>query len=557
MRHESSSGNTIVPEEDAEPHTRSEENPQDFKDEEKAEKRPGSPSQQPNSQKAHVDPGYYTLNPWYGQPNDRGPTFSTAWPLPRTVRRGMLNDLDIDSLREKDDEQQDPQQESRRSGKEHEHAGMPQLDKSQLDYIVFQLAQQLAKNQQPSSSSGDSMPPDIRNEQQRPTPHVNHDDESERDHEDGVPPDIRREDMRPTTGVPPKEHTDKKTHHLTPQSRHQDTSDEKNQEQGIMDQIRNQAVKKESTPQQKHETPASRARDEQSTELRNRWARLRARAPEPLAEFVATAITVYIGLAASLSKTTSNGQYGSFETQSLAWGFGTMFGIYVAGGVSGAHLNPAISITLSLFRGFPWRRCGIYIVAQLLGGLVAAAISFAVYHDAIYNFDPTLSPEKSGIALFTLPQPFISVSTAFFNEFVAGVILMTVLLALGDDTNAPPGAGMNAFILGLLVTTLIWCSAYQTGLALNPARDFGPRLVALWMGYPRSIFTGYNWWWLWGGFIAPLVGCITGCTVYDTMVFSGGESPLNYRWPSRKEFVRQLRGKGRRTHDHVNAHAKV
>ena len=127
---------------------------------------------------------------------------------------------------------------------------------------------------------------------------------------------------------------------------------------------------------------------------------------------------------------------------------------------------------------------------------MAGAIAFSVYHDAIYNFDPALDPLTSGTALFTMPQSFVSIRAAFFNEFVSGVILMTVLLALGDDTNAPPGAGMNAFILGLLVTTLMFTSAYQTGLALNPARDFGPRLVALWMGYPRSIFTG-DWWWLW------------------------------------------------------------
>lgn len=83
---------------------------------------------------------------------------------------------------------------------------------------------------------------------------------------------------------------------------------------------------------------------------------------------------------------------------------------------------------------------------------------------------------------------------------------MTVLLALGDDSNAPPGAGTNGLILGLLVTVLVFCSSYQTGLTLNLARDFGPRLVALWMGYPRSIFTGYNWWWLW--YVTPIIACL-------------------------------------------------
>lgn len=175
----------------------------------------------------------------------------------------------------------------------------------------------------------------------------------------------------------------------------------------------------------------------------------------------------------------------------------TRFGVYLAGGVSGAHLNPAISITLSLFRGFPSRRCAVYVAAQMAGGIVAGTLAFAVYHDAIYKADPALQPMTTGIALFTLPQPFVSTSAAFFNEFVAGVVLMLVVLALGDDTNAPPGVGMNALIIGLLVTTMMFTSAFQTGLSLNPARDFGPRLVAIWMGYPTNIFTGYGWWWLW------------------------------------------------------------
>lgn len=131
---------------------------------------------------------------------------------------------------------------------------------------------------------------------------------------------------------------------------------------------------------------------------------------------------------------------------------------------------------------------------------------------------------------------------------------MCVLLALGDDTNAPPGAGMNALILGLLVTVLQFGGSYQTGLALNPARDFGPRLVALWMGYGKaSTFT--TGWWIYGAWAGPLTGCICGCAVYDVFIFTGRESPLNYRLPSRRDMKRWIGGRSKR-HDHVNAQAK-
>lgn len=384
--------------------------------------------------------------------------FSTAWPFPRTVRPGMLNNLDLASLRGQD-EQQDHESDSHQGEgtQEQPTAGTPDLERGQLDYIAARLSRENAQPRQ-GGDKAPSIPPDVRDEEYRPVPHAK--PSKNNSHEDEVPQDIRREGMRPTTGVAPQEQTNKQNHHLTHrgQGRTRSTASEKDED--TMSHLRHQASTTGDGPQANQDP-------HEKDELRNRWARLRARAPEPLAEFVATTVSIYIGLAGSLSKTTSNNTYGDFHTQSLSWGFGVMFGIYIAGGVSGAHLNPAISITLSLFRGFPWRRCGIYIIAQLLGGLVAGVLAFCVYKDSLYHFDPTLSPSKSGIALFTLPQPWISVTSAFFNEYVAGVVIMVVLLALGDDTNAPPGAGMNAFILGLLVTSLVWTSSYQTGLALK------------------------------------------------------------------------------------------
>lgn len=231
--------------------------------------------------------------------------------------------------------------------------------------------------------------------------------------------------------------------------------------------------------------------------------------------------------------TTSNGTYGSYETKCWSWGFGFMFAIYLAGGISGAHLNPVISITLSIFRGFPWKRCFYYVIAQMFGGLVAGIMAFYVYRDAVTNFDPGHEEMKTGTCLYTVPQPFISTATAFFSEVVGGAILMCILLALGDDQNAPPGAGMNAFILGLLVSVLMMVMGYNTGPALNPARDFGPRLVALWEGYGSQTFT--TGWWIYGAWAGPLVGTICGCVLYDWFIFTGGESPINYRLPSKKE----------------------
>lgn len=177
-------------------------------------------------------------------------------------------------------------------------------------------------------------------------------------------------------------------------------------------------------------------------------------------------IAVLIGLCGTLSWVTSQGQAGNFVSQSFAWGLGYMLGIYVAGGISGGHLNPAISISLSVFRGFPARRCAEFILAQLLGALASGAIAYGIYHDSILHAASiTQKPpgEVISTGFYTAPKEWIHPVAAFFNEFVGTSILICAILALGDHTNAPPGAGMQAFIIGLLVTALVLALGYNTG----------------------------------------------------------------------------------------------
>lgn len=144
-----------------------------------------------------------------------------------------------------------------------------------------------------------------------------------------------------------------------------------------------------------------------------------------------------------------------------------MLGIYVAGGVSGGHLNPAISISLSVWRGFPARLCLIYVLMHIIAAITAGGIAYAIYHDAIV--DATLKnhvPQGQSPAatiLVTAPKPFVHPATAFFTEFTGTAILVGTIIALGDDSNAPPGAGMQAFIIGILISLLCLAFGYNTG----------------------------------------------------------------------------------------------
>ena len=153
-----------------------------------------------------------------------------------------------------------------------------------------------------------------------------------------------------------------------------------------------------------------------------------------------------------------------------------MVGIYIAGGISGAHLNPAISIMLYIYRGFPLRKIPMYVFAQILRAFLAALIAFGLFQKDIIEYGGADLKNGGTLSSFiTFPRyTWIDAGTAFFTEFTGTAILAVAVLALGDDSNAPPGARINAFILGLVVIVCSMAFGYNTGATMNPSRDLGP-----------------------------------------------------------------------------------
>lgn len=180
-----------------------------------------------------------------------------------------------------------------------------------------------------------------------------------------------------------------------------------------------------------------------------------------------TTVAITLGLGAGLSWQTSQGETGSFPAQSAVWGFAFMLGIYIVGGVSGGHLNPVITISLSFWRGFPARRCLTYVLAQVVGAITAGGLAYAIYHDAIVNLatQTQLPQEQSAAAtaFITSPKEFVHPATGFFTEFLGSAILVGSILALGDDSNAPSASGMQAFIIGILIAILSLSFGSNTG----------------------------------------------------------------------------------------------
>jgi MIP family channel proteins len=255
---------------------------------------------------------------------------------------------------------------------------------------------------------------------------------------------------------------------------------------------------------------------------------------EALAEFLGTFVLIMFGAGVVAQVVLSGQTAGSYLSINLAWGLGVVMGCYVAGGVSGAHLNPAVTIALAVHRGFAWSRVGPYVAAQTAGAFSAAAMVYLTYRPALDNFDggvrQVLGPQGTAGIFATYPQAFLSTFPAgFIDQFVGTALLMLVVLAISDARNAPPAAGMAPFIVGLLVVAIGMAFGYNAGYAINPARDFGPRLFTAIAGWGGEVFRAGNAWW-WVPIVAPPLGAVAAGVVYDGLIgnrFPAGLSPTS------------------------------
>jgi glycerol uptake facilitator protein len=197
-----------------------------------------------------------------------------------------------------------------------------------------------------------------------------------------------------------------------------------------------------------------------------------------------------------------------------------MLGVYVAGRISGAHLNPAVTLAFATFRGFPWRKVAPYMGAQVAGAFVAALVVRWDYTEVLAKFDPghTL---KSQFVFSTLPgngSPGVSDFGALRDQIIGTAILLFLIFAITDARNTSPGANLAPFIIGLLVVGIGMAFGTDAGYAINPARDFGPRLAEFLTGYHHAWRDQYNHLYFWVPIIGPLVGGVIGAALYHYLV---------------------------------------
>lgn len=190
-----------------------------------------------------------------------------------------------------------------------------------------------------------------------------------------------------------------------------------------------------------------------------------------------------------------------------------MIGVYVAK-KSGGHLNPAVTLSNCVFRGCPWHKFPIYFMAQLLGAMAGAFIVYFNYRLAIDNFEGgpgirTVGGNTSSAGVFcTYPAAFMTRGQMFVSEFVASAILMFNIFAFVDA-----GAGdLIPLCLFFLIFGIGACFGWQTGYAINLARDFGPRLVSYILGYGNDVWSaGGYYFWVRVSQFPPIFVCIIAC----------------------------------------------
>lgn len=248
---------------------------------------------------------------------------------------------------------------------------------------------------------------------------------------------------------------------------------------------------------------------------------LKGTAREAAAEFLGTFILIMFGVGVVAQTVLSRGANGSFLAINLGWGLAVMLGVYAAGGVSGAHLNPAVTLALAVTRGFAWSKVTPYVIAQFAGAFVAAAIVYFTYYDAFNAFDGGtrhVVGEHATAGIFaTYPQPFLSIRGGFIDQVVGTALLMAGVLAVTDQRNNAAPGWLTPVLVGGIVVAVGVAFGFNAGYAINPARDFGPRMFTAIAGWGGGVFSaGGSWWWV--PIVAPCVGAIVGALAYDALV---------------------------------------
>jgi len=207
---------------------------------------------------------------------------------------------------------------------------------------------------------------------------------------------------------------------------------------------------------------------------------------------------------------------GGYTNITIGWGLAVTFGIYIAGTISGAHLNPAVTLAMAATGRMPWWKVPHYVIGQFLGAFAGAALVFLDFYGKWVQFDPALDHTTGVFCTFPAVPGFWP---GFIDQVIGTALLLGLILAVIDKFNMQPGSNLAPLIIGLIVVAIGISFGGMHGYAINPARDFGPRLFAVMAGFKNNGLTdGSNVWIV--PVVGPLVGGVLGAFAYDLFIGS-------------------------------------
>jgi glycerol uptake facilitator protein len=257
---------------------------------------------------------------------------------------------------------------------------------------------------------------------------------------------------------------------------------------------------------------------------------------ECLSEFLGTLILVFFGVGAVNTAVLAGAQQGLWQV-AVVWGVAIALAIYTAGAVSGAHINPAITAAMAVWRGFPKGKVAPYVLSQLAGAFCGSLILYGLFHGMIAHFEAVNGLVRGGpgseLSAMVFGEYFpnpamigtsaeayrqVSLVTAMFGEAIGTAFLACFVFALTEPRNPDTPRFMVPLFIGLTVSIIISIVAPLTQAGLNPARDFGPRLVCYIFGWGSVAIPGAR-----GGFLtvyilSPVIGAVFGAGVYQWVV---------------------------------------
>ena len=225
-----------------------------------------------------------------------------------------------------------------------------------------------------------------------------------------------------------------------------------------------------------------------------------------LAELVGTAILIVLGdgVVANVVLHRTKGHNSGWIVITAGWAFAVTIAVYCVNRISGAHLNPAVTIALASTGAMPWSKVPMYIVAQIIGGFLGAVIVWLAY---LPHFSATPDPE-SKLAVFSTSPAIRQTGPNLLAEIIGGFALVFALLAVFSPNNFQPGSDLVRGFGPVLVGVIVWAIGLSlggpTGYAINPARDLGPRIAHAVL--PIAGKGTSDWGYAWIPIAGPVIG---------------------------------------------------